>query len=139
MDKMAGITGQGYATAFDRAMQQYNIGRQQAMGDIKSLADLGTRQRDIEQQGIEAARKEFETQRQYPYEQLKFQQSLLQGLPVGTTSVTPNLSDIQQLGLSLKQLQDLYKTLSAIPGFGGAAPAGTSGSANPSSGTTPGP
>ena len=138
MDKMSGITGQGYATAFDRAMQQYNLGRQQTIGDIKSLADLGTRQRDIEQQGIEAGRKEFETQRQYPYEQLKFQQSLLQGLPVGTTSVTPNLSDIQQLGLSLKQLQDLYKTLSAIPGFGGSTPAGTSGSANPSSGTTPG-
>jgi len=138
MDKMSGITGQGYATAFDRAMQQYNLGRQQTIGDIKSLADLGTRQRDIEQQGIEAGRKEFETQRQYPYEQLKFQQSLLQGLPVGTTSVTPNLSDIQQLGLNLKQLQDLYKTLSAIPGFGGSTPAGTSGSANPSSGTTPG-
>jgi len=29
MDKMSGITGQGYATAFDRAMQQYNLGRQQ--------------------------------------------------------------------------------------------------------------
>ena len=116
MTNLADITGKGYATAFDKAMGQYNVGRERTAADISSLAQMGAQQRAVEQEGIEAARKDFEAQRQFPYEQLKFQQSMLQGLPVGTTSTTPNLSDLQQLGLTLKQLSDIYGVLSKTTG-----------------------
>lgn len=97
-------TGKAYETAFDKAMNQYNVGRQQQIADIGALAGLGQQERQIEQQGIDQLRGEFEKQRQFPYEQLKFQQSMLQGLPIGSTSITPNTSPLSQLGLTTKQV-----------------------------------
>jgi hypothetical protein len=44
--------------------------------------DAGATQRDIEQEGIAAAMRQFEQERDYPYKQLQFKQSMLQGLPL---------------------------------------------------------
>jgi hypothetical protein len=104
-------TGKAYETAFDRAMGQYNRSREQQLQDVGALAGLGAQQRQIEQQGIEQLRGEFEKQRQFPYEQLKFQQSMLTGLPVGSTTVTPNRSTMSDLGLTVSQVGQLSKWL----------------------------
>jgi hypothetical protein len=97
-------TGKAYETAFDKAMGQYNRSREQQLQDVGALAGLGAQERQIEQQGIEQLRGEFEKQRQFPYEQLKFQQSMLTGLPVGSTTVTPNRSLMSDLNLTARQV-----------------------------------
>lgn len=107
----AGVIGRGFESAFDRAMGQYNIGRQQQLADVGALAGLGAQERAIEQQGIDQLRGEFEKQRQFPYEQLKFGQSMLSGLPIGSTSVTPNTSPISDLALTTEQVTKLSQWL----------------------------
>jgi hypothetical protein len=104
-------TGKAYETAFDKAMNQYNTSRQQQLQDVGALAGLGAQERQIEQQGIDQLRAEFEKQRQFPYEQLKFQQSMLSGLPVGATTVTPNTSLMSNLGLTQSQVGQFMKFL----------------------------
>lgn len=93
LQNLSGITGKGYSDAYSQAMQQFNVeqGRGQTAQDaanqyglaaLQKQGEAGQAQRDIEQQGITADIKEFETQREYPYKQVQYQQSLLQGLPV---------------------------------------------------------
>lgn len=113
----SGIIGRGFENAFNQAMGQYNIGRQQQLSDVGALAGLGAQQRGIEQEGIAALQKQFEEERMDPFTKLRFQQSMMQGLPIGTTSMTPNLSDMQRTGISLKQATDMYEILKNIPGF----------------------
>lgn len=78
--------GTGYASAYDKAMQQFNT----EQGQAKTLADMmsgaGTQQRAIEQEGITADLNEFLQQRDYPTKQVQFLQSMLQGLPISTVS-----------------------------------------------------
>lgn len=95
LDRMAGITGQGYQDAFTRAQQQFNTeqARQQAAAGQAQQYGLqalgaqqlaGAQQRAIEQQGIAADIAQFEQERDYPYKQTQYMQSLLQGLPIST-------------------------------------------------------
>ncbi len=90
---LAGITGQGYQTAYDKAMDQFNVEqqRQQTAQDaanrygleaLASQANLGAQERAIEQEGITADLAQFEEERDFPYKQVQYQQSLLQGLPI---------------------------------------------------------
>jgi hypothetical protein len=99
---LASITGQGYNTAYTNAMQQYNADQnralqaQQGIGALATsqnqanLANLGAQsaagatQQQLQQQADTAAKQQFEEERAYPQNQLKFQQSLLQGLPITT-------------------------------------------------------
>jgi hypothetical protein len=104
-------TGKAYETAFDKAMGQYNTSRGQQLQDVAALSGLGAQQRQIEQQGIEQLRAEFEKQRQFPMEQVKFQRDMLAGLPIGSTTVTPNRSTISDLGLTASQVGQLSKWL----------------------------
>ena len=89
--------GQGYQTAFDKAMGQFNAEQNRGLEAqsatnayglqaLSKQAELGGQQRDIEQQGITADRAQFEEEKQDPYKKLTFQQSLLQGLPVQAQS-----------------------------------------------------
>jgi hypothetical protein len=58
----------------------------------------GAAQRGIEQEGITADYNEFLAQRDYPEKQLKFQQSMLQGLPIQAVQNTAgNLSGLGSL------------------------------------------
>jgi len=87
------IAARGYADAFEKARSQFNeeerrrIAAEQAdraygLSALEAQERAGTRQRDIEQEGITADYLQFEKERKYPYEQLAFQQSLLSGLPI---------------------------------------------------------
>ena len=95
LDRMAGITGTGYQQAFEQAQNQFNTEQQRQMAaagqaqqyGIQALGAQrlgGAEQRAIEGQGIAADIAQFQEERDYPYKQVQYQQSLLQGLPVTT-------------------------------------------------------
>jgi hypothetical protein len=99
LDKMAGVTGKTYADAFNRAQDQFNI--EQKMGQqaqnlanqygLEALAAQqrgGDIQRGIEQEGIFADRLQFEEERDFPYKQVQYMQSLLQGLPLEAQQIS---------------------------------------------------
>jgi hypothetical protein len=94
---LADITGKGYASAFDAARQQFNTEqqRQQTARDaanrygldaLAAQARAGEMQRGIEGEGIAADLAQFEEERDYPYKNVQFMQSLLSGLPLQTQS-----------------------------------------------------
>jgi len=86
LDRLAGITGQGYSQAYDKAADLF--GREQDYG-LRALAAQqtgGAQQRAIEQQGVQADIGQFREERDYPYKQVQYMQSLLQGLPISTQS-----------------------------------------------------
>ena len=84
LDRMADITGQGYSQAYQQAADLF--GREQDYG-LRALAAQqtgGAQQRAIEQQGVAADIGQFREERDYPYKQVQYMQSLLQGLPIST-------------------------------------------------------
>ena len=96
---LANITGQGYRDAYNNAQGQFNAeqtfglqANQQNNTLAKSIYDqqllAGQTQRDIDQQAVDAARAQFEEERDFPYKQVQYQQSLLQGLPLAAQSYT---------------------------------------------------
>jgi len=60
--------------------------RRFGLNALRDMSAAGERQRGIEQEGITADYLQFQQEQQYPYEQLQFMQSLLQGLPITATS-----------------------------------------------------
>lgn len=126
LQNLANITGQGYQKAYEQGAAQFNTeqGRQQAATDaarsygLQGLAaqqQAGATQRDIEQQGITADYGQFQEARDYPYKQVQYQQSLLQGLPLAAQSYTYNEpSTLSNLLNSSSGIMSLYKSL-----FGG--------------------
>jgi len=97
LDRMSGITGKGYQDAFTAAQNQFNTEQDQQMAaagqaqryGLDVLRDQqtgGATQRGIESQGIAADIAQFEQERDYPFKNVQFMQSLLQGLPLETQS-----------------------------------------------------
>ena len=95
---LAGITGQGYADAYSQAMNQFNTEQDRGItaqdkinlygtSGIAALAELGGVQRGIESEGVAADKAQFEEERDFPYKQVQYMQSLLQGLPIESQSV----------------------------------------------------
>jgi len=120
---LANITGQGYRDAFDKATAQFNtqqnrdMDAQRAINEygmtgLGALADLGTVQRNIEAEGIAADRAQFEEERDFPYKQVQYMQSLLQGLPIAAQNVTyQEPSYLQQLQTDSGDFLSFFKTL----------------------------
>jgi hypothetical protein len=81
--------GQGYANAYDKAMQQFNTEQGQAKTLVDMLGQQGAVQRGITAEGTAADLAEFEKQRQYPYQQVQFQRDMISGLPTGSVTNTP--------------------------------------------------
>lgn len=128
--------GQGYATAYDKAMQQFNADQQRQMEaqkaseqsgqysadyGLKSLQELekaGQTQRGIEAEGIAADKAQFEEQRDWPYKMVQYQQGLLQGLPISTQTNTQNMSGLTSLLANAGyggRLMDLINQFSGTP------------------------
>lgn len=103
--------GTGYANAYDRAMGQFNTEQQQAKTLADMMEEVGQKQRGIEQEGITAVQKQYETELLDPYTKLRFQKEMLQGLPVATASTTANQSTMGQLGGSFEEIGKLMKQL----------------------------
>jgi hypothetical protein len=161
---LADITGAGYQQAFTQAQQQFNTeqARQQAALDaanrygleaLTTQAALGAQQRGVEQQAVEAARQQFEEERLFPYKQIQFQQSLLQGMPLAAQAynyqaASPLSEFLQGSGGIATLLRDLFGGTTATPTPAGTTPTldmnallgGTSpaaGTVNPNVGSTP--
>jgi hypothetical protein len=103
--------GTGYANAYDKAMGQFNTEQGQAKTLADMMAGAGTQQRGIEQEGITALQKQYETELLDPYVKLRFQKEMLQGLPVQTVSTTGNQSTMDQVKGGLSDIQTLMKAL----------------------------
>ena len=97
LQNLSGITGAGYRDAYDKAVGQFNIEQDRARGvqedinryglaAIQKAADLGATQRGIESEGIAADYGQFREERDFPYTQVQFLQSLLSGLPIQSQS-----------------------------------------------------
>jgi len=120
---LANITGQGYKAAYDQAMAQFNREQDQGMAATKAAqeyglgvlgkqAELGGVQRGIEQEGIAADYGQFKEEREYPYKQVQYMQSLLQGLPLAAQTYSYSQpSALSQLLGEGRGLMDLYDML----------------------------
>ena len=120
---LAGITGQGYADAYSQAMNQFNTERGRAATNqdsvnlygnagIQNLLDAGSVQRGIETEGIQADRLQFEEERDFPYKQVQYMQSLLQGLPIEAQSYSyAQPSALSNVLGTTGGMMELYDTL----------------------------
>lgn len=95
--QLAATTGQGYNTAYDKAATQFNAEQaaglqaqgatnQYGLAALGKQAEFGGVQRGIESEGIAADMAQFNQERDFPYKQVQYQQSLLQGMPLATQS-----------------------------------------------------
>ena len=124
--QQAGLIGQGYNTAYNNAVNQFNTEQGQANTLANTLANIGGQQQALNQAGVTADYNEFLNQRNYPEQQVQFLQSLLSGLPISTVSNIPvELTPAQQLIGSTTAAQQLLQNLNL-----------TSPSTTTSSGTT---
>lgn len=91
------IYGTGTQQAFESGRNQFNTeqrmgldstnqNRQGGIDYLNLTSNLGGIQRGIEQEGITADINQFEDERDFPYKQVQYMQSLLQGLPVAAQS-----------------------------------------------------
>jgi len=126
MAKQADITGIGYNTAYDKAAQQFNaeqglglqaqnLTNQYGLNALGKQAELGAVERGIEGEGIAADYGQFKEERDYPFKQVQYQQSLLQGLPLAAQSYSyQEPSTLSTILGSAGGIKSLYDTL-----FGG--------------------
>lgn len=118
MQQMNKAIGEGYASAYDRGLAQFNTEQQQAKTLADMIASQGAMQRGIEQEGITADYNEFLAQRDYPTKQVQFLQSMLQGLPISTVSTTPapqtGLGNLASTVGSLGTIYDLLAKMKVI-------------------------
>jgi hypothetical protein len=125
---MADITGTGYQQAFTQGREQFNTEQQQqraaqnelnqyGLQALQRQAELGAQERAITSEGIMADRAQFEEERDFPYKQTQYMQSLLQGLPLAAQSYTyAEPSTLSNILSGAGGLQSLYE---AIFGGGG--------------------
>ena len=82
--------------------------RRYGLSALRDMSAAGAAERDIAQQGITADYLQYQQEQQYPYEQLQFMQSMLEGLPVAareTSYVQP--SGFEDFGSGLASLMAL--------------------------------
>ena len=137
LEKQRQAIGEGYASAYDKAMAQFNAEQQRGLEaqrageasrqfsadfgsrSLADLAKLGAEQRDIEQQGLTAERKAFEEERAYPFSMLDYRRKMLEGLPIGASTTTPNTTGLGTLTSRINDLESLYdrlRNLGQVPG-----------------------
>lgn len=125
LDKQQDVLGQGYKTAYDLGLGQFNKEREAeeasrqfgagfGLKSLDQLAGLGAQQRGITSEGIAADKAQFEEQRDFAYKMPQYQKDLLQGLPVTTTATTANTTELGRIGGQISDLQSLYDKLSKL-------------------------
>jgi hypothetical protein len=123
--QLGDIQARGSQAAYTSGLDQFN--KEQAAKEasrqysskfgLESLGALGTAgatQQGIEQAGIGADLKQFEEQRAYPQEQLKFQRDMITGMPISTQASTANTSQAQTAGTNMATVTQLLKQLGII-------------------------
>jgi len=140
-DRLSGIVGTGYQTAYQQAQDQFNIEQKQQQLDQEmankygfdvfgAQGDAGAVQRGIDAEGVKADYDQFVEQRDFDYNQVQYMQSLLEGLPLetqdykyyepsGLANLQGGLQDATSIGEMLSDLFGLGKT--TTPGGGTSA------------------
>ena len=110
LSELSGITGEGYRDAYDKAMGQFNTEQDRGrsvqedinrygLAALEKTKSFGDDQRGIAAEGIAADKLQFEEEQMDPYKKVQFMQSLLDGLPIGSTSTSySEMSDAQKGG-----------------------------------------
>ena len=80
------IYGTGMQTAYEQGLGQFNKDRGYGLGVLGAQRQAGAEQRAIEKEGIAADIAQFREERDYPYKQVQYMSSLLQGLPIEAVS-----------------------------------------------------
>lgn len=125
LDKQQDVLGQGYKTAYDLGLGQFNKEREAeeasrqfgagfGLKSVGQLADLGAVQRGITSEGIAADKAQFEEQRDFAYKMPQYQLNLLQGLPIGASTSSSDQTGIAGLQSDVAGLAALYKRLEAL-------------------------
>ena len=120
--QQAGLIGSGYNTAYNNAQNQFNTEQTQGQNLINTIGGIGTQQQALSQADLAARQAQYQTEQAYPYQQLQFEQGLLNGLPVTQTTSNPNaLSGIGSVLASASALNNpdvktLLKNL-GVPGY----------------------
>jgi hypothetical protein len=83
---LAAITGQQFNVEQQRQQTAQDAANRYGLEALASQANLGAQERAIEAEGIAADIAQFEEERDFPYKQVQYQQSLLQGLPIAAQS-----------------------------------------------------
>lgn len=81
---IADIYGTGMQRAYEAGADLFGQERAYGLGLLGQQLGAGGTQRDIEQAGVAADIAQFEQERDFPYKQVQYMQSLLQGLPIST-------------------------------------------------------
>jgi hypothetical protein len=133
LSKQSDVLGQGYATAYDKAMGQFNTEQGRNMdaqkaseasrvysadyskGLLGDMAALGATQRGIEAEGIAADKTEFEKQRDYDKEMAQYKIGMLQKLPVGSTTTEANTNPVTDYLKNSATIISLFKNMGLIP------------------------
>ena len=118
LDKSSGLLSSGYNTAYNNAMQQFNAdqarnldtqksteasrqyGADYGIKSLNQLSDLGATQRGITAEGVAADKKAFEEARDNPFNMLKFQSQMLNGLPIQATNYSTAMPSTAQQTLA---------------------------------------
>lgn len=101
-------------------------GLQSDLDIARQQADLGALQRGITSEGIAADLGQFREERDYPYKQVQYMQSLLQGLPIAAQSYS--YTEPSVLDQMLRSAGGVSKLIEILTGQGNApATGGTTG------------
>ena len=124
LNNLSGITARGYNTAYDRAERQFNTEQNRlrdsqrdtnkyGLDALRQMSQFGDTQRNIEKEGIAADYAQFKEERDFPYKQNQYAQSLLQGLPVEAMAreyIEPSeLSEILGYGGTLAEIINILR------------------------------
>ena len=115
--------GAGYAKAFDKAADLFGKDRGYGLQALAAQQAAGREQRAIEQEGIAADRAQFEEERDFPYKQAQYMQSLLQDMPLAARSY--NYAQPSALSNILGNSDLLNEILGIYGGGGGGAGGGS--------------
>lgn len=125
LDKSQALIGQGYNTAYNNAVNQFDTERkaqdasnqasaQFGLNTLNALGTAGATQQGIEQAGLTADKAQFEEQRDYPLKMAQYQQGLLTNLPLQTNTNTANNTALGSLLNTTGGLSQLYSLLSNL-------------------------
>ena len=149
--QQSNLIGQGYNTAYNNAMNQFNTANSQSLqaqqnqeaaneasanyglAANQALGTAGNTQQGLQQAADTASLNQFNQQVQYPQTLLSNQASMLSGLPIASAATTPNTSTLSTIGGDLSGLTAIYQALSGNPNGN---TSGSSGATGGSNGTT---
>ena len=139
------LIGQGYNTAYNNAMNQFNQANSQSLqaqqnqeaaneaaanyglAANQALGTAGATQQGLQQAADTASLNQFNQQVQYPQTLLTNQASMLSGLPISTAATTPNTSTLSTIAGDLSGLTGIYNSLLPSTNSTSSGSAGTTG------------